>query len=196
MNKIFLTEEMFGVKLVCKSSHQILFRTQKEAAGDSQLVWERRGGSTAQPRPAMVPVSPLLLLAACPLLSSVTFLRPGEAELVAAEGGEAVMECGVTNLASNHLVSGEGEARPCWGLVKLDDNHDCVVQVSWLRSGSSVEVVSVGELVFSSDSRLHVSIQSDKVDEENENTCLVWQFQITIVLSHFSVCCRYQNMLC
>ena len=97
---------MFGVKLVCKSSHQILFRTQKEAAGDSQLVWERRGGSTAQPRPAMVPVSPLLLLAACPLLSSVpvTFLRPGEAELVAAEGGEAVMECGVTNLASNHLV--------------------------------------------------------------------------------------------
>ena len=56
----------------------------------------------------MVPVSPLLLLllASCPLLSSVpvTFLRPGEAELVAAEGGEAVMECGVTNLASNHLV--------------------------------------------------------------------------------------------
>lgn len=31
------------------------------------------------------------------------------------------------------------------------------MQVSWLRSGSSVEVVSVGELVFSSDSRLHVS---------------------------------------
>ena len=140
---------MFGVKLVCKSSHQILFRTQKEAAGDSQLVWERRGGSTAQPRPAMVPVSPLLLLAACPLLSSVTFLRPGEAELVAAEGGEAVMECGVTNLASNHLV----RERP----GPADDNHDCVVQVSWLRSGSSVEVVSVGELVFSSDSRLHVS---------------------------------------
>ena len=46
MNKVFLTEEMFGVKLVCKSSHQILFRTQKEAAGDSQLVCERRGGST------------------------------------------------------------------------------------------------------------------------------------------------------
>ena len=59
----------------------------------------------------MVPVSPLLLLllASCPLLSSVpvTFLRPGEAELVAAEGGEAVMECGVTNLASNHLVRGK-----------------------------------------------------------------------------------------
>ena len=97
----------------------------------------------------MVPVSPLLLLAACPLLSSVTFLRPGEAELVAAEGGEAVMECGVTNLASNHLV----RERP----GPADGNHDCVVQVSWLRSGSSVEVVSVGELVFSSDSRLHVS---------------------------------------
>ena len=46
LNKVFLTEEMFGVKLVCKSSHQILFRTQKEAAGDSQLVCERRGGST------------------------------------------------------------------------------------------------------------------------------------------------------
>ena len=64
----------------------------------------------AQPRAAMVPMSPLLLLlASCPLLSSVpvTFLRPGEAELVAAEGGEAVMECGVTNLASNHLVRGK-----------------------------------------------------------------------------------------
>ena len=65
----------------------------------------------AQPRAAMVPVSSLLLLllASCPLLSSVpvTFLRPGEAELVAAEGGEAVMECGVTNLASNHLVRGK-----------------------------------------------------------------------------------------
>ena len=36
-------------------------------------------------------------------------------------------------------------------------------------------------------------VQSDQVHEENENTCLVWQFQITV--SHFSVCCRYQNML-
>ena len=35
-------------------------------------------------------------------------------------------------------------------------------------------------------------VQSDQVHEENENTCLVLQFQITV--SHFSVCCRYQNI--
>ena len=104
---------MFGVKLVCKSSHQSSSEHKKRLLGTAS--WCGSGEAAAQPRPAMVPVSPLLLLAACPLLSSVTFLRPGEAELVAAEGGEAVMECGVTNLASNHLVRERPQAllRPC-----------------------------------------------------------------------------------
>jgi len=67
---------------------------------------------------------------ACGGVKSVTFLGPPTQTVEVGEGEEAVLECGVQGLASIHMVS-------------------------WLRVGH-VQVLAVGDLVFSSDWRLSV----------------------------------------